>query len=63
MTEQELMIRIKAGILDNFMALPTVKENWPELVESLQNGINETFKNCLWMVKPEDRRTFITTED
>lgn len=59
MTEQELMIRVKAGVLDSFMTLPTVQENWPELVESLQKGIDETFKNCLWMVKPENRRTFV----
>jgi hypothetical protein len=59
MTEQELMIRVKAGVLDSFMTLPAVQENWPELVESLQKGIDETFKNCLWMVKPENRRTFV----
>jgi hypothetical protein len=50
-------------VLDSFMTLPTVQENWPELVESLQKGIDETFKNCLWMVKPENRQTFIQTED
>jgi hypothetical protein len=53
------MIRVKAGVLDSFMTLPAVQENWPELVESLQKGIDETFKNCLWMVKPENRRTFV----